>query len=60
MVGYSYSGRKMTGDKEVRFGPISTQTRAGNIVLLRGDWNETLIAELISILAQSMTTKRTR
>ena len=47
--GYSYSGRRMTGDKEVRFGPLSTQTKAGNVVLLAGDWNEAAIKELVTL-----------
>ena len=47
--GYHYRGKRMTGDKDVRFGPISTQTKAGNIVLLRDDWNEALITELCAI-----------
>jgi hypothetical protein len=31
-----------SGDKLGRFGPFSSQCRAGNVSILRGPWNETL------------------
>ena len=49
LEGYIYTGRRLSGDKAVRFQPVSVQVKAGNIVVLRGDWNETLIRELIAL-----------
>ena len=31
-----------SGDKLTRFGPFSSQCRAGNVKILRGPWNEDL------------------
>jgi predicted phage terminase large subunit-like protein len=38
----------MSGDKLTRFGPFSSQCRAGNVKILRGRWNEDLFRVLES------------
>ena len=35
-----------TGDKLTRFGPFSSQCRAGNVKIRRGSWNEELFRVL--------------
>src|SRR5262249_4342657 len=35
------------GDKLTRFGPFSSQCRAGNVKVLRGPWNEDLFRVLV-------------
>src|SRR5207247_4210088 len=35
-----------SGDKLTRFGPFSSQCRAGNVKILRGSWNEELFRVL--------------
>src|SRR5271170_5400921 len=35
-----------SGDKLTRFGPFSSQCRAGNVKILRGHWNEELFRVL--------------
>ena len=35
-----------SGDKLTRFGPFSSQCRAGNVKILRGSWNEDLFRVL--------------
>jgi hypothetical protein len=35
-----------SGDKATRFGPFSSQCRAGNVKILRGSWNEDLFRVL--------------
>lgn len=35
-----------TGSKEVRAGPLSSQAEAGNVFLLRADWNDAYIDEM--------------
>jgi predicted phage terminase large subunit-like protein len=35
-----------SGDKLTRFGPFSSQCRAGNVKILRGAWNEDLFRTL--------------
>ena len=35
-----------SGDKLTRFGPFSSQCRAGNVTILRGAWNENLFRVL--------------
>ena len=39
LAGYSVQTRRETGDKITRFSPFSTQAEAGNVDVLRGDWN---------------------
>ena len=35
-----------SGDKQTRFGPFSSQCRAGNVKIVRGPWNEDLFRVL--------------
>ena len=41
--GYTIKARAEGGDKELRFSPFSAQCENGNVVFIRGDWNDTLI-----------------
>ena len=49
LAGYRVSGRRVTGDKLTRAGPLASQAEAGNVLLLAGAWNGTLIDELVSM-----------
>lgn len=40
LAGYTVRSSTETGDKVTRFGPFSAQAEAGNVDVLRGDWNE--------------------
>lgn len=44
--GFSYSGVPISGDKVTRAKPLRTQVEAGNVYLLRGEWNEAYLDEL--------------
>lgn len=44
--GFDYEGVVITGDKVTRARPFRAQCEAGNVYLLRGDWNEEYISEL--------------
>ena len=35
-----------TGDKVTRFSPFSAQAEAGNVLVMRGDWNERWMQQL--------------
>jgi predicted phage terminase large subunit-like protein len=40
LVGYDIRIRSISGDKVTRFAPFSAQAEAGNVIVLRGPWNE--------------------
>jgi predicted phage terminase large subunit-like protein len=40
LAGYTVRVKRANGDKETRFGAFSAQAEAGNIDILRGDWND--------------------
>ncbi len=40
LAGYTVRSSTETGDKVTRFGPFSAQAEAGNVDVLRGDWND--------------------
>lgn len=40
LSGYTVRSSTETGDKVTRFGPFSAQAEAGNVVVLRGPWND--------------------
>lgn len=40
LTGFNVHARPISGDKVVRFSPFSAQAEAGNVVVLRGPWNE--------------------
>jgi predicted phage terminase large subunit-like protein len=46
LVGYDYAGVPLTGDKETRARPFRAQAEAGNVRLVRGEWNEAYLQEL--------------
>ncbi|WP_246801067.1 phage terminase large subunit [Bradyrhizobium genosp. L] len=46
LVGYRVKFAPATGDKVTRFGAFSAQAAAGNVVVLRGPWNEDWFAAL--------------
>ena len=44
--GFTVASVTESGDKRTRFGPFSSQCRAGNVKILRGPWNENLFRVL--------------
>lgn len=45
LTGYTIRKDKVTGDKITRAGPLSAQAEAGNVKLVRGEWNEMFLTE---------------
>ncbi len=46
LAGYNIHTRLPTGDKQTRASPMSAQWRVGNILLLRGTWNQDYLSEM--------------
>jgi predicted phage terminase large subunit-like protein len=46
LAGYRVVSSTETGDKATRAGPVASQVEVGNVSLLAGPWNRTLIDEL--------------
>jgi predicted phage terminase large subunit-like protein len=46
LAGYEVRIRRVTGDKATRFGAFSAQAEAGNVDILRGDWNDSWFTAL--------------
>jgi predicted phage terminase large subunit-like protein len=46
LVGYDYKAVAISGDKVTRAKPFRSQCEAGNVVLIRGAWNEEYLREL--------------
>ena len=46
LAGYDVKATPVTGDKVTRAAPASAQAEAGNIRLLRGEWNDDFLDEL--------------
>lgn len=46
LAGYNVRARGINGDKETRAKPLSSQWEAGNIKVVRGDWNEDFLREM--------------
>jgi predicted phage terminase large subunit-like protein len=46
LSGFTVNPAVESGDKLTRFGPFSSQCRAGNVKILRGSWNEDLFRVL--------------
>ncbi|UQI42745.1 MULTISPECIES: phage terminase large subunit [Pseudomonadota] len=46
LAGYSIYAERPTGDKAVRAEPFAIQVEAGNVRLLRGEWNQPYIDEM--------------
>lgn len=45
LVGYSFEGKRSTGSKLVRADPVAAAAEAGNVKLVRGDWNVAFLDE---------------
>lgn len=46
LAGYNVNSSPETGDKVTRAEPFAAQVNAGNVLMMRGDWNTPLINEL--------------
>jgi len=46
LKGYSFRGDRVTGSKEERADPFAAQAEAGNVKLLRAEWNRAYLEEL--------------
>jgi predicted phage terminase large subunit-like protein len=46
LKGYTVRCRPATGDKVTRAEPFAAQVNVGNVVMLRADWNEDVVAEM--------------
>ena len=46
LLGHVVEPARETGDKVTRFGPFSSQCKAGNVKILRADWNEAFFRAL--------------
>lgn len=46
LAGYRFHAEPETGSKETRAEPFAAQCEAGNVSLVRGEWNETYLDEL--------------
>lgn len=48
LAGYVVKAKPVSGDKETRARPAAAQAEAGNVFLVKGDWNEAFLDELCS------------
>jgi predicted phage terminase large subunit-like protein len=48
LAGYDVHAKPVTGDKETRARPAAAQAEAGNVFIVRGEWNEAFMDELCS------------
>lgn len=46
LAGFRVDTKPATGAKEVRADPMASQAKAGNVKIVRGDWNEAFLEEL--------------
>jgi len=46
LAGFCVKADRVTGSKVLRAEPVSAQAEAGNIKLVRGDWNEAFLSEI--------------
>lgn len=46
LAGFTIKSERPTGDKAVRAEPFAVQVEAGNVKLVRGDWNDDFINEM--------------
>ena len=46
LAGYIAVAKPISGDKIVRAEPFAAQVNVGNVVMLRADWNDTVVAEM--------------
>jgi predicted phage terminase large subunit-like protein len=54
LAGFKASGRRSTGDKLTRAGPLASQCEAGNVQLLAGAWCGAFLDELQSFPSQGV------
>jgi predicted phage terminase large subunit-like protein len=45
LAGFNYTASPESGDKETRASPLAAQAEAGNVILVRGDWNADFLDE---------------
>jgi predicted phage terminase large subunit-like protein len=46
LAGYQVRAKTVTGDKATRAKPLSSQAEAGNVLLLKGPWNDAFLNEM--------------
>ena len=46
LEGYAVRAKPVSGDKETRAKPLASQWEAGNVKILRGDWNDAFFKEM--------------
>lgn len=46
LAGWVVRSKVVSGDKVTRAGPVSSQCEAGNVLIVRGPWNEAFLTEL--------------
>lgn len=46
LAGFTVFAERPTGDKVVRASPLAAFSKAGNVILIRGPWNEAYLGEL--------------
>jgi predicted phage terminase large subunit-like protein len=46
LAGYPVHSSPETGDKVTRAEPLASQVNVGNVLMLRGSWNDALIEEM--------------
>jgi predicted phage terminase large subunit-like protein len=46
LAGYAVRAKPVTGDKATRAKPLSSQWEAGNVILVKGPWNEPFLNEM--------------
>jgi predicted phage terminase large subunit-like protein len=51
LVGYNFHSMRPTGDKVVRAMPLAAAAEAGNVMVLKGDWNKDFLDECESFSA---------
>jgi len=59
LTGYVARATPESGDKTTRFSPFSAQAEAGNVLVLRGPWNEAWFSSLEGFPVRHMTTMPT-
>lgn len=48
LLGYNYHGHRPTGDKVIRAMPFAAAAEAGNVMILKGEWNKAFLDEVES------------
>ena len=49
LAGYDYAGKSPSGAKTTRWRPFAVQAEAGNVALLRGEWNQNWLQEIAGV-----------